>query len=355
MLDKLQLVEARYAEMAERALQPDFYNDPKTATKLLREQKQLEPIVETYRTYRKTLQESKDLRELLDGTLDAEMRQLCQEEYTQAKKDLEDLEQQLKILLLPRDPNDDKNVIVEIRGGVGGEESALFAHSLYRMYTMYADKHGFQVELLNYSETELGGVKEADFVISGEGAYSRLKFESGVHRVQRVPETESGGRVHTSTATVAVLPEMDTVDVEIRPEDIEMQVFRSSGAGGQHINKTSSAVRLIHKPSGIVVACQEERSQVQNREKCMQMLASKLYDIEQSRIQGEFSDQRRSQVGTGMRNERIRTYNFPQGRVTDHRIGLTLYQIDAIMDGDLDGLIDALITADQAEKLQQSN
>ncbi len=353
MLDKLQLVAERYAEMAERAAQPDFYNDPKAATKLLREQKQLEPIVEAYRKYQKTLRESRDLREMLDGTLDPDMRELCQEEYTQAKKDLEDLEQQLKILLLPRDPNDDKDVIVEIRGGVGGEESALFAHSLFRMYSMYADRRGWKVELMNYNETELGGVKEADFVISGEGAYSRLKFESGVHRVQRVPETESGGRVHTSTATVAVLPEMDTVDVDIRPEDIEMQVFRSSGAGGQHINKTSSAVRLIHKPSGIVVSCQEERSQVQNREKCMQMLASKLYEIEQNRINDQVTSERRSQVGTGMRNERIRTYNFPQGRVTDHRIGLTLYKIDAIMDGDLDELIDALVTADQAEKLQK--
>ena len=355
MLDKLKVVEERYAEMAERTAQPDFYNDPKAATKLLREQKRLEPIVEAYRRYQKTLQESRDLREMLDGQLDAEMRELCQEEYAQAKKDLENLEQQLKILLLPRDPNDDKDVIVEIRGGVGGEESALFAHSLYRMYCMYADKHGFRVELLNYNETELGGIKEADFIISGDGAYSRLKFESGVHRVQRVPETESGGRVHTSTATVAVLPEIETADVDLRPEDIEMQVFRSSGAGGQHINKTSSAVRLIHKPSGIVVSCQEERSQVQNREKCMQMLASKLYEIEQTRINDAVTSERRSQVGTGMRNERIRTYNFPQGRVTDHRIGLTLYKIDAIMDGDLDELIDALVTADQAEKLQQSN
>ena len=354
MLDKLKVVEERYAEMAERAAQPDFYNDPKAATKLLREQKRLEPIVEAYRRYQKTLQESRDLREMLDGQLDAEMRELCQEEYAQAKKDLENLEQQLKILLLPRDPNDDKDVIVEIRGGVGGEESALFAHSLYRMYCMYADKHGFRVELLNYNETELGGVKEADFIISGDGAYSRLKFESGVHRVQRVPETESGGRVHTSTATVAVLPEIETADVDLRPEDIEMQVFRSSGAGGQHINKTSSAVRLIHKPSGIVVSCQEERSQVQNREKCMQMLASKLYEIEQTRINDAVTSERRSQVGTGMRNERIRTYNFPQGRVTDHRVGLTLYRIDAIMDGDLDEIINALATADQAEKLKNA-
>ena len=243
---------------------------------------------------------------------------------------------------------------MEIRGGVGGEESALFAHSLYRMYSMYAAQKGWQIELMNYNETELGGVKEADVVISGRGAYSRLKYESGVHRVQRVPETESGGRVHTSTATVAVLPEMEEVDVQCNPADIEMQVFRASGAGGQHINKTSSAVRLIHKPTGIVVACQEERNQFQNREKCMRMLASKLYEIEQERISSEVTGMRRSQVGTGMRNERIRTYNFPQGRVTDHRIGLTIYKIDAVMDGALDEIIDGLATADQAEKLKNS-
>ena len=243
---------------------------------------------------------------------------------------------------------------MEIRGGVGGEESALFAHSLFRMYSMYAAQKGWKVELMNYSDTELGGVKEADFVINGSGAYSRLKYESGVHRVQRVPETESGGRVHTSTATVAVLPDMEEASVEINPADIEMQVYRASGAGGQHVNKTSSAVRLIHKPSGIVVACQEERSQVQNREKCMRLLASKLYEIEQERLESQVTGMRRSQVGTGMRNERIRTYNFPQGRVTDHRIGLTLYKIDAVMDGALDEIIDALATADQAEKLKNA-
>ncbi|MBP3313497.1 MAG: peptide chain release factor 1 [Oscillospiraceae bacterium] len=355
MLDKLKLVEERFLEMEERSSQPDFYADPATATKLLREKNRLEPIVTAYRAYTKALQENADLRQMLDGALDAEMRELCQEEFTANKKMLETLEKELTLLLLPRDPNDDKNVIVEIRGGVGGEESALFAHSLFRMYSMYADKHGYKIQLLNYNETELGGVKEADFMVIGDGAYSRLKFESGVHRVQRVPETESGGRVHTSTATVAVLPEMEEAEVNIRPEDVEMQVFRSSGAGGQHINKTSSAVRLIHKPTGIVVACQEERSQVQNRERCMQMLASKLYEIEQSRIDSEVTTQRRSQVGTGMRNERIRTYNFPQGRVTDHRIGLTLYKIDPIMDGDLDEIIDALVTFDQAEKLRMEN
>ena len=354
MLEKLKLVEARYLEMAERAAQPDFYNDPKAASQLLKEQRQLEPIITAYRSYRKTMQEQDDLRAMLSEGLDPDMKALCQEEFSAYKKKLEELEQELKILLLPRDPNDDKSVIMEIRGGVGGEESALFAHSLYRMYTMYAESKRWTVTLLNYNETELGGVKEADFEIQGAGAYSRLKFESGVHRVQRVPETESGGRVHTSTATVAVLPEMEQAEVDIRPEDIEMQVYRSSGAGGQHINKTSSAVRLIHKPSGIVVACQEERSQVQNREKCMQMLASKLYQIEQARIESAVTSERRSQVGTGMRNERIRTYNFPQGRVTDHRIGLTLYKIDSIMDGALDELIDALVTADQAERLQSS-
>lgn len=352
MLDKLKLVEERYMEAAERMAQPEFFADPKAAAKLMKEQKLLEPVVNAYRALKKVQQEQVELREMMAGETDAELKALCQEEFSAAKKRQEELEQELKILLLPRDPNDEKGVIVEIRGGVGGEESALFAHSLFRMYSMYAANRRWTVELLNYNETELGGVKEADFMIHGDGAYSRLKFESGVHRVQRVPETESGGRVHTSTATVAVLPEMEEAEVDIRPEDIEMQVFRSSGAGGQHINKTSSAVRLIHKPSGIVVACQEERSQVQNRARCMQMLASKLYEIEQSRIENEVSSERRSQVGTGMRNERIRTYNFPQGRVTDHRIGLTLYKIDAIMDGELDELIDALVTADQARKLQ---
>ena len=291
---------------------------------------------------------------MMAGEQDEALKALCQEEYQENKAHREELEQQLKLLLLPRDPNDEKNVLMEIRVGVGGEESALFAHSLFRMYAMYAAARGWKLELLNYTETELGGIKEADFLVSGAGAYSRLKFESGVHRVQRVPETESGGRVHTSTATVAVLPEMEAADVELRPEDIEMQVYRASGAGGQHVNKTSSAVRLIHKPTGIVVACQEERSQVQNREKCMAMLASKLYQIEQERVESATNAARRSQVGSGMRNERIRTYNFPQGRVTDHRIGLTLYKLDSILNGDLDEILDALMTQDQADRLQRS-
>ena len=355
MLDKLRLVEERYLEMEARAAQPDFYADAKAAAKLLREQKQLEPIMQAYRAYLKTQQELDDVHSMLSGEMDEELRELCQEELRQAKRRLAGLEQELKVLLLPRDANDDKNVIMEIRGGVGGEESALFAHSLFRMYSMYADARGWRVELLNYSETELGGIKEADFMICGAGAWSRLKFESGVHRVQRVPETESGGRVHTSTATVAVLPEMEQAEVDLRPEDIEMQVYRSSGAGGQHINKTSSAVRLIHKPTGIVVSCQEERSQFQNREKCMLMLSSKLYQMEQERIESAYSGQRKSQVGSGMRNEKIRTYNFPQSRVTDHRIGLTLYKLDAVMNGDLDEIIDALVAADQAERLRESS
>ena len=351
MLEKLQAVENRYEELCFRSEQPDFYADPKRAAAFLREKNELEPVVETFRAYNRA---SRDMEEAQDLMADPEMRELCQETFQKAKTDKENLYRELQVLLLPKDPNDGKNVIMEIRGGVGGEGSALFAHSLFRMYAMYAAARGWKIELMNYNETELGGVKEADFVISGAGAYSRLKYESGVHRVQRVPETESGGRVHTSTATVAVLPEMEEVDVTIRPEDIEMQVFRSSGAGGQHINKTSSAVRLIHKPSGIVVSCQEERSQVQNREKCMRMLASKLYEIEQEKLDSAVTGMRRSQVGTGMRNERIRTYNFPQGRVTDHRIGLTLYKIDAVMDGDLDEIIDALATAEQAEKLKQA-
>ena len=354
MLEKLKLVEEKYLELCARAEQPDFYADPKRAAAYLKEQKELEPVVTAFRAYRRARQDMLDASELMAGQADAELKALCQEEYAAAKKRSEELEQELKILLLPHDPNDGKSVIMEIRGGVGGEESALFAHSLFRMYSLYAASKGWTIELLNYSETELGGIKEADFVVNGAGAYSRLKFESGVHRVQRVPETESGGRVHTSTATVAVLPEMEEADVSIRPEDIEMQVYRSSGAGGQHINKTSSAVRLIHKPTGIVVSCQEERSQFQNREKCMMMLSSKLYQMEQERIESAVSSERRSQVGSGMRNEKIRTYNFPQSRVTDHRIGLTLYKIDAVMNGALDEIIDALIAADQADKLRRS-
>ena len=351
MLDKLEKIGNRYEELCAKSEQPDFYADPKKAAALLREKNDLETIVTAYRAYLRAEAELADAQELM---AEPEMKELCQESYAAAKAEKERLAREIELLLLPKDPNDDKSVIVEIRGGVGGEESALFAHSLFRMYSMYAARKGWTVELMNYNDTELGGVKEADFVINGRGAYSRMKYESGVHRVQRVPETESGGRVHTSTATVAVLPEMEEVDVELNPADIEMQVYRASGAGGQHVNKTSSAVRLIHKPTGIVVACQEERSQVQNREKCMRMLASKLYEIEQEKLSSQVTGMRRSQVGTGMRNERIRTYNFPQGRVTDHRVGLTLYRIDDVMNGDLDEIINALATADQAEKLKNA-
>ncbi len=351
MIEKLRAVANRFEELCFKSEQPDFYNDPKKAAALLRERNELEPIIEAYQAYNAALQEMTEAQELMS---EPEMKDFCQQTYQEAKAKSEELYRTLQILLLPKDPNDEKSVIVEIRGGVGGEESALFAHSLFRMYSMYAAQKGWSIELLNYNETELGGVKEADFIINGRGAYSRMKYESGVHRVQRVPETESGGRVHTSTATVAVLPEMEEVDVQINPADIEMQVYRASGAGGQHVNKTSSAVRLIHKPSGIVVACQEERSQQQNREKCMKMLASKLYEIEQEKLESAVTGMRRSQVGSGMRNERIRTYNFPQGRVTEHRVGLTLYKIDAVMDGALDEIIDALATADQAEKLKNA-
>ncbi|HJC40834.1 MAG TPA: peptide chain release factor 1 [Candidatus Intestinimonas pullistercoris] len=349
MEDKLNALENQYAELEARLAAPETYGDPALVARLNKEQRELEPVVTAYRAYQKRRRDLSDAQELLS---DPDMKELAQEEYAAAKADLERLEEEIKVLLLPRDPNDEKNVIVEIRAGVGGEEAALFAHSLYRMYTMYAETRRWKVEVDSLNETELGGVKEICFTIDGEGAYSRLKFESGVHRVQRVPETESGGRIHTSTATVAVLPEVDEVEFELDPADIEMQVFRSSGAGGQHINKTSSAVRLIHKPTGTVVECQQERSQFQNRDKAMQLLRSRLYEEKVREQEASVTAERRSQVGTGMRNERIRTYNFPQGRVTDHRIGLTLYKIDAVMDGDLDELIDGLVTADQAERMK---
>ncbi len=346
--EQLKAIELRYQELEARLAANETYGDPELVSRLNREQKELEPLVTAYRALCRAQSDLIDAEELLS---DPEMKELAQQEIAQAKADMDRLEHEIKVLLLPKDPNDGKNVILEIRAGVGGEESALFAHSLTRMYTMYAEKRGWRVEVNSASETELGGVKEISFTIEGDGAWSRLKFESGVHRVQRVPETESGGRVHTSTVTVAVLPEMETVDVQINPADVEMQVFRASGAGGQHINKTSSAVRLIHRPTGTVVECQQERSQFQNREKAMRLLASILYDREQERIELEYGENRRSQVGSGMRNERIRTYNFPQGRLTDHRVGLTLYKLDAVMDGDLDEIIDALTTARQAEQL----
>ena len=349
MREQLSRMALRLEEVETRLAQPETYADAALLASLSREQKELTPVVETFRRYEAAERELAGLEDLLS---DPEMREMAKSEYDGVKERVEALEERLRQLLVPRDPMDGKNVVMEIRAGVGGEEAALFAHSLYRMYAMYCDRQGWRLEIAGLSETELGGVKEVSFLVEGDDAYRKLKHESGVHRVQRVPETESGGRIHTSTATVAVLPEMEAAEVDIRPEDIEMQVYRSSGAGGQHINKTSSAVRLIHKPTGIVVACQEERSQFQNREKAMNMLASKLYEMEQEKLDAAVSGARKSQVGMGMRNEKIRTYNFPQDRVTDHRIGLTLHNIQGFMDGDLDGMIDALTNAAQAEKLK---
>ena len=349
MMEKLRALDLHYADVEARLSAPETYEDPALVARLNKEQRELEPVVMAYRAYQRRRQDLEDAEALMG---DPDMKELAQEEYQQAREELARLEEEIKVLLLPRDPNDDKNVIVEIRAGVGGEEAALFAHSLFRMYSMNADARRWRVEVDSVNETELGGVKEICFTIEGDGAWSRLKFESGVHRVQRVPETESGGRIHTSTATVAVLPEVDEVDFELNPADIEMQVFRSSGAGGQHINKTSSAVRLIHKPTGTVVECQQERSQFQNRDRAMQILRSRLYEEKVREQEEAVTAERRSQVGTGMRNERIRTYNFPQGRLTDHRIGLTLYRLESVMDGDLDEIIDALVTADQAERLR---
>ena len=351
MLDKLRELALRYEDLEAQLSDPAVYGDAARLRQINRERKELGPVVETYRAYLRAEQDRAEAEELLR---DPDFHELAQEEFAAAKLELERLREELRILLLPRDPNDEKNVIIELRGGVGGEEGALFAASLLRMYTMYAQGRGWKIDIVNMNETELGGVKECSAVIEGEGAWSRLKFESGVHRVQRVPETESGGRIHTSAATVAVLPEVEEVDVELNPADIEMQVFRSSGAGGQHVNKTSSAVRLIHKPTGTVVECQQERSQFQNRDKAMRILASKLYEEERSRRDAATAAERKSQVGSGDRSERIRTYNFPQGRVTDHRVGLTLYRIDAVMDGDLDEIITTLANAEQAEKLKNA-
>lgn len=354
MFEKLSSVEERYEDISTRLSDPAVISDNEKYRSLMKEYKNLTPIVEKYREYRKACASHEEAAELLEeGGLDRDFREIVEEQYRESQEEMDRTGEELKILLLPKDPNDDKNVIMEIRGGAGGEEAALFAHSLMRMYTMYAERNRWKVEVLNLNDTELGGVKEASFSITGEGTYSRLKFESGVHRVQRVPETETQGRIHTSTVTVAVLPEAEEVEVEINPGDLQVDVFRASGAGGQHVNKTESAIRMTHLPTGIVVECQDERSQFKNREKALKILRSRIYEKKQREADEKMAAQRKLQVGTGDRSERIRTYNYPQSRVSDHRIGLTLYKLDAILDGDLDELIDALLTASQTEKLQQ--
>lgn len=349
MFEKVKSLSARLDELEMRLSEPNLYDDPTRAAKLLKERNDLEPIVTTYRAWAQASRTIDDATEMLS---DPDLRELAQDELQQAKSDLARLEDELKILLLPKDPNDDKNIFVEIRGGAGGEESALFANSLYRMYSMYAARRGWETEVMSANETELGGFKEIVFRVAGEKVYSRLKFESGVHRVQRVPETESQGRVHTSTVTVAVLPEAEEVDFYLNPADLRIDTFRSSGAGGQHINKTSSAIRITHIPTNTVVECQDERSQHKNKDKAMRVLRSRLYEAEVEKQNAAIAADRRSQVGTGDRSERIRTYNFPENRVSEHRIKLTLYKLDQFMNGDLDEVLDALITADTAEKLK---
>ncbi|ACM60172.1 peptide chain release factor 1 [Caldicellulosiruptor bescii] len=353
MIEKLQVIEEKYLELEKKISDPEIISQPQEWQKLMKEHSNLQPIVEKFREYKRILDTIKEAEELLDTDLDEDFEKLVKEELNRAKEQKEIVETQLKILLLPKDPNDEKNVIMEIRAGAGGEEAALFAAELFRMYSRYAERKNWKVEVMSTSESDLDGFKEVIFMISGKGAYSRLKYESGVHRVQRVPVTESGGRIHTSTATVAVLPEVEDVEVEIREEDLEIDTFRAGGAGGQHVNKTESAVRIVHKPTGIVVTCQDERSQHANRDRAMKILRARLYDYYQSIQQKEIESQRRSQVGTGDRSERIRTYNFPQGRVTDHRIGLTLYKLEQILDGELDEIIDALITHFQTERLKE--
>lgn len=350
MTERLEQLNHRYEELSAQLSAPETYNDPTLAARLNREQRELEPVVQAWRDLAASERELADAEALLHDE-DEALRILAREEFPALKAAVERKREALQILLLPRDPADEKDVIIEVRAGVGGEEAALFAHSLCRMYSMYADAKGWSVQMANMNQTELGGVKEAVFSISGQGAYSRLKYESGVHRVQRVPETESGGRIHTSTATVAVLPQVDEVEFELDMNEVRIDTFRSSGAGGQHINKTESAIRVTHIPTNTVVECQDERSQYKNKDRALSILRSRLYERARQEQERALSAQRRSQVGSGMRNERIRTYNFPQGRVTDHRIGLTLYQIDAVMDGALDTIIDALAAADRAEQM----
>lgn len=354
MFDKIEIFSKRYDELNNRLYDPSVAGDATKFNETMKEIKSIEAIVLKYREYKQAQQTVEDSLEILKSENDEELRELAQMDMDEAKEILPKIEEELKILLLPKDPNDDRNVIVEIRGGTGGEESSLFAGDLFRMYSMYADKKGFKTEILSANETGLGGYKEISFMVNGDGAYSKLKYESGTHRVQRVPETESSGRVHTSAVTVAVLPEADDVEVDINPNDLQIDTFRSSGAGGQHINKTSSAIRITHLPTGMVVECQDERSQYKNKDKAMKVLKSRLLKIEQDKQNAEISENRKSQVGSGDRSEKIRTYNFPQSRVTDHRIGLTLYKLDDILNGNLDEVIDALIAYDRAEKLKES-
>ncbi len=353
MFQKLDAVEKRFEELTNKISDPEVIANQNEWREFMKEHAELEPIVEKYREYKKVQKEYEDSKEMLeDSSMDKELKDLAEMEMLEAKEKLPKIEEEIKILLIPKDKDDDKDIICEIRAGAGGEEAALFAGTLFRMYSMYAERKHWKLEILNENETGLGGYKEISFMITGKGVYSRLKFESGVHRVQRVPDTESSGRIHTSTATVAVLPVVEDVEIEINPSDIKMEVFRSSGAGGQHINKTSSAVRLIHEPTGIVVECQTERSQFQNKDNAMRMLKTKLYDIEKQKQDSEVRDARKSQVGSGDRSEKIRTYNYPQGRITDHRIGLSIYQMEDFLNGNLDEMIDNLIAADRAEKLK---
>ena len=352
MIERLKKADERFTRLEAELSLPETMADMELSAKLMKEYKNLSPLIAVYREYKKTEADAEGAKMLMDTERDADMRALAEEEFYSCRDRLAELENELKILLLPKDPNDDKNVVVEIRAGAGGEEAALFAGVLYRMYTMYADTKKYKCELMSCNETGLGGFREITFTVSGEGAYSRYKYESGVHRVQRVPVTESSGRIQTSTATVAVLPEAEEVEVEINNSDLIIETIKSSGAGGQHINKTESAIRLIHKPTGITIECQDERSQYKNKDKAMKLLRAKLYDIKQREQNDKIASERRSQVGTGDRSERIRTYNYPQGRVTDHRIGYTVYTLESFLNGDIDSMIDALATADTAEKLK---
>ena len=353
MFQKLEAVEKRFEELTQKISDPNVIANQNEWREFMKEHAELEPIIEKYREYKKVEKQYNEAKEMVeDSSTEKELKDLAEMEMLEAKEKLPEIEEEIKILLIPKDKDDDKNVICEIRAGAGGEEAALFAGTLFRMYSMYAERKHWKLEILNENETGLGGYKEISFMITGKGAYSRLKFESGVHRVQRVPDTEASGRIHTSTVTVAVLPVVEDVEVEINPSDIKMEVFRSSGAGGQHINKTSSAVRLIHEPTGIVVECQTERSQFQNKENAMRMLKTKLYDMEKQKQDSEIRNARKSQVGSGDRSEKIRTYNYPQGRITDHRIGLSIYQMEDFLNGNLDEMIDNLIAADRAEKLK---